>query len=98
MHCIWILSDREQGMPLPLNYWLGAALDLVPGWLSDPSGTSAEKRADADDDFELVGESTGLAEESNEDRRAAQKGHCPSSMGLSFLAAQQTRSLTVTVR
>jgi hypothetical protein len=62
------------------------AAEQLPGWVRPstwylagfliPSGTPAYKSADADedDDFELVGESTGLAEESNEDRRAAQKG------------------------
>ncbi|HUX13761.1 MAG TPA: hypothetical protein VMW87_12090 [Spirochaetia bacterium] len=79
----------------------GDTLDTeqLPGWVRPsnwyltgfliPSGTPPEKRGDSDenDDFELVPESAGLAEESNEDRKAAKKGFFPSSMGLSFLVA-----------
>ena len=46
----------------------------------------------------MVPESAGLAEESNEERKAAKKGFFPSSMGLSFLVPKETRALTVTVR
>jgi hypothetical protein len=65
-----------------------------------PSGTPAERSADVDedDDFELVGESVGLAEESNDDRKAAKKGFFPSSMGLSFLAPKEAKHLGVIVR
>jgi hypothetical protein len=42
--------------------------------------------------------SAGLAEESNEERKAAKKGFFPSSMGLSFLVPKETRALTVTLR
>lgn len=65
-----------------------------------PSGTPREKRADADedDDFADVPESAGLAEESSEERKAAKKAYFPSSMGLSFLAAEDARELAVTVR
>lgn len=65
-----------------------------------PSGTPVEKRTDADEDedLEIVPESAGLAEESNEDRKAAKKGFFPSSMGLSFLVPKETRTLAVTVR
>jgi hypothetical protein len=65
-----------------------------------PSATPPEKSGDADedDDFELVSESAGLAEESNEERKAAKKGYFPSSMGLSFLVPKETDHLAVTVR
>ncbi len=65
-----------------------------------PSGTAPEKSADADedDDFELVSETAGLVEESNEERKAAKKGYFPSSMGLSFLVDKEAESLQVTVR
>jgi hypothetical protein len=84
--------------------------EWLPGWVRPsnwyltgfliPSGTAADKSADADedDDFELVPESAGLAEEANEERKAAKKGFLPSSMGLSFLVPRGTRELTVTVR
>ena len=65
-----------------------------------PSGTPPERSADADEDedFELVPESSGLVEESNEERKAAKKGFFASSMGLSFLAPKDMRTLRVTVR
>ena len=65
-----------------------------------PAGTPPEKRADVDEDeeIELVPESAGLAEESNDERRAAKKAHFPSSMGLSFLVARDARELAVVVR
>ena len=59
------------------------AVERLPGWVRPstwyltgfliPSGTPPEKCADADEgeDFELVPENAGLAEESNEDRKAA---------------------------
>ena len=65
-----------------------------------PSGTPPEKSADADEDDDMGGEvpeSAGLPEESNEERKAAKKAFFPSSMGLSFLAPQEARSLDVTV-
>lgn len=66
-----------------------------------PEGTPPDKSSDADEDDDLVGEipeSAGLAEESNEERKAAKKGFFPSSMGLSFLLPEETRSLNITVR
>src|SRR5690348_4868498 len=65
-----------------------------------PTGTAPSKSADddEDDEFELVPESAGLAEESTEERRPAKKGFFPSSIGLSFLVPKDTRELTVTVR
>jgi len=82
--------------------------ELLPGWVRPsnwyltgfliPSGTPPERSADSDEDedFELVPESGGLSEESNEERKAAKKGHFPSSMGLSFLVAHEARALEVT--
>ena len=93
--------------------WAGHALaeERLPGWVRPsnwyltgfliPSGTPPEKSADADEDDDIGGEipeSAGLAEESNEERKAAKKGFFPSSMGLSFLVPKETRALTVTVR
>ena len=59
-----------------------------------------EARADVDEDEDLdaVPEVHGLAEESFEERKAAKKGFFPSSMGLSFLVAEATNTLAVTVR
>src|SRR5436309_14524071 len=91
--------------------WAGHALseERLPGWVRPsnwyltgfliPSGTPAEKNRDADenDDLSEIPESAGLAEESNEERKAAKKGFFPSSMGLSFLVPSEPRALTVTV-
>ena len=79
---------------------LGASVKLVSHWILIPSGTSPEKRGDADedDDLEVVPEFAGLGEESNEERKAAKKGFFPSSMGLSFLIPKESQSLTVIVR
>jgi hypothetical protein len=87
-----LAEERLPGWVRPSNWYL-------TGFLI-PSGTPPERSADADenDDFELVPESAGLAEESNEERKAAKKGFFPSSMGLSFLVPRETRTLTVTVR
>ena len=83
--------------------------ERLPGWARPsswyiagfliPAGTPPEDRADADadDDIDAL-ESAGLSEESVEDRQAAKKGFFPSSMGLSFLVARDTRDLIVTVR
>ena len=92
--------------------WAGHALseERLPGWVRPsnwyltgfliPSGTPPEKSGDADEDDDLgeIPEAAGLAEESNEERKAAKKGFFPSSMGLSFLVPKEARTLTVTVR
>jgi hypothetical protein len=87
----------------------GLADERLPGWVRPsnwyltgfliPLGTAPEKSADADEDedFELIPESAGLAEESNEERKAAKKGFFPSSMGLSFLVPKEARGITVIV-
>jgi hypothetical protein len=87
-----LAEERLPGWVRPSNWYL-------TGFLV-PTGTPPEKRADADEneDFELVPESAGLAEESNEERKAAKKAYFPSSMGLSFLAAREARELAVAVR
>lgn len=91
--------------------WKDHALaeERLPGWVRPsnwyltgfiiPSGTPPEKSADDDenDNFELVPETAGLAEESTEERRAAKKGFFPSSMGLSFLVPESARTLAVLV-
>ena len=87
------LSDeRLPGRIRPSNWYL-------TGFLI-PSGTSPEQSADLDedDDVDEIPESAGLAEESNEERKAAKKGFFPSSMGLSFLVPRDAVALTVTVR
>jgi len=88
-----LAEERLQGWVRPSNWYL-------TGFLI-PSGTAPERSADADEDDDMGGEipeSAGLAEESNEERKAAKKGFFPSSMGLSFLVPKETRALTVTVR
>jgi hypothetical protein len=88
-----LADERLQGWVRPSNWYL-------TGFLI-PSGTAPEKSGDADEDDDMGGEvpeSAGLAEESNEDRKAAKKGFFPSSMGLSFLVPKETNALSVTVR
>ncbi|MBI4880539.1 MAG: helicase [Planctomycetes bacterium] len=87
-----LAEERLPGWVRPSNWYL-------TGFLI-PSGTPPEKSADADEneDFELVPESAGLAEESHEERKAAKKGFFPSSMGISFLVHEGARSLAVTAR
>ncbi len=85
--------------------------ERLPGWVRPstwylngfliPSGTAPEKSADTDEDDDMDGEipeRAGLAEESNEERKAAKKGFFPSSMGLSFLVSKAARALTVNAR
>jgi hypothetical protein len=86
------------------------AEERLPGWLRPsnwyltgfliPSGTRPDKRADEDEDEDLdeVPETTGLAEESNEERKTAKKGYFPSSLGLSVLVPHEVRELAVHVR
>src|SRR5262245_7673859 len=86
-------EERLQGWVRPSNWYL-------TGFLI-PSGTPPEKSADADEDDDMSGEvpqSAGLAEESNEERKAAKKGFFPSSMGLSFLVPKEARALIVMAR
>ena len=92
--------------------WGGHALaaERLPGWVRPsnwyltgfliPSGTKPELSADADeeDDIDETPASSGLAEESSEERKAAKKGFFPSSMGLSFLVAADADALAVIVR
>src|SRR5262245_40802371 len=87
-----LAEERLPGWVRPSNWYL-------TGFLV-PSAAPPEKNADADedDDFELVPESAGLAEESNDDRKAAKKGFFPSSMGLSFLVAKEAAILDVIIR
>ena len=91
--------------------WVGHSLadERLPGWIRPsnwyltgfliPSGSAAEQSADSeDDDMDgEVPESAGLAEESNEERKAAKKSYFPSSMGLSFLVPGEADSLEVSV-
>jgi Helicase conserved C-terminal domain len=92
--------------------WAGHALaeERLPGWVRPsnwyltgfliPAGTPPAKSSDADEDDDLgvIPMSAGLAEESNEERKAAKKGFFPSSMGLSFLVRKEAQSVTMTVR
>ena len=92
--------------------WAGHAFaeERLPGWVRPsnwyltgfliPSGTAPDKSSDADEDDDLgeVPESAGLAEETNEERKAAKKGFFPSSVGLSFLVDATARDLEATIR
>ena len=86
--------DAEQlpGRERPSNWY-------VAGFLI-PTGTPPDRSADADedDDLDTVPEAAGLAEESNDERKAARKAFFPSSIGLSFLVSEACRELAVTVR
>lgn len=88
-----LADERLQGWVRPSNWYL-------TGFLI-PSGTPPERSADSDENDDIGGEvpeSGGLAEESNDERKAAKKSFFPSTMGLSFLIAQETRSLSVVLR
>ena len=86
------------------------AEEKLPGWVRPsnwyltgfmiPAGTPKSKASDddEDEDIEEIPGTAGLAEESNEERKAAKKGFFPSSMGLSFLVSKETNSLSITVR
>lgn len=85
-------TERIEGWKRPSNEYL-------TGFLI-PSGTPPEKSADADEDDDMEGEvpdATGLGEESSDDRKAAKKGHFPSSIGLSFLVPFETLRVSVRV-
>jgi Helicase conserved C-terminal domain len=83
--------------------------ERLPGWIRPsnwyltgfliPSGAPPEQSADGEEEDELgaIPESEGIAEESNEERKAAKKAFFPSSMGLSFLVAAEAKALTVVV-
>ncbi len=86
------------------------ATECLPGWVRPsnwyltgfliPMGTPPEESSDVDedDDVDVVPETAGLAEESNDERKAAKKGFFPSSMGLSFLVPKEATGVVVTVR
>jgi hypothetical protein len=91
--------------------WPGHELadEMLPGWIRPsswyltgflvPEGAPAEQRADPDEDdvLEEVPEAAGLAEESDEERKAASRAFFPSSVGLSFLIPDETERLDVVV-
>src|SRR5437016_6506141 len=87
-----LADERLPGWVRPSNWYL-------TGFLI-PSGTPPEKSADADEDDHLgeIPESAGLAEESNEERKAAKKGFFTSSMGLSFLVPKEAHTITLIAR
>src|SRR5258708_7185461 len=87
-----LADERLPGWARPSNWYLTGF--LIP--LGSPPEKSAD--ADADEDVDVIPESAGLPEESNEERKAAKKGFFPSSMGLSFLVPKEARSITVIVR
>ncbi|MCY4029495.1 MAG: hypothetical protein OXH75_24645 [Acidobacteria bacterium] len=87
-----LAAEQLPGRERPSNWY-------VAGFLI-PTGTPPDRSADADedDDLDTVPESAGLAEESNDERKAARKAFFPSSIGLSFLVAGSCRELAVTAR
>jgi hypothetical protein len=88
-----LADERLPARERPSNWYL-------TGFLI-PSGTPPDRRADLDEDDDMqaeVAEEGGLAEESNDEAKAARKAYFPSSMGLSFLVPAETQALTVTVR
>ena len=83
-------AEQLPGRERPSNWY-------VAGFLI-PTGTPPDRSGDVDenDDLDTVPESAGLAEESNDERKAARKAYFPSSIGLSFLVAGGCRELAVT--
>ena len=76
-----LAAEQLPGRERPSNWY-------IAGFLI-PTGTPPDRSGDADedDDLDTVPESAGLAEESNDERKAARKAFFPSSIGLSFLVA-----------
>jgi hypothetical protein len=108
-----VREKLRQALELDLvGPWPGHVLanEKLPGWVRPsgwyltgfliPTGTAPDKARDDDEgeDVEEVPENAGLAEESNEERKAAKKGFFPSSMGVSFLVPSETKALQVSVR
>ena len=87
-----LTSERLPGWVRPSNWYLTGF--LIP--TGAPPAQSGD--TDEDDDLDEMPESAGLAEESTEERKAAKKGFFPSSMGLSFLVAEDADTVRVTVR
>ena len=86
------VNDWSRPLKLDLvGPWAGHALaeEQLPGWIRpsnwyltgflSPAASPPDKSADTDEDDDLdeIPESAGLAEESNEDRKAAKKGFFP---------------------
>ena len=82
-------AEQLPGRERPSNWYVAGFL-IPTGSPPDRSGD-----ADEDDDLDTVPESAGLAEESNDERKAARKAFFPSSIGLSFLVAGACRELAV---
>lgn len=70
-----LAAEQLPGRERPSNWY-------VAGFLI-PTGTPPDRSGDADedDDLDTVPESAGLAEESNDERKAARKAFFPSSLG-----------------
>ncbi len=84
-------DERLPGWVYPSNWYL-------TGFLI-PVTTPPEKAADDDEQDELgTVEPGGLAEETQEEKKAAKRAFFPSSMGLSFLVAASARDIQVEVR
>ena len=86
------------------------AEERIPGWVRPsnwyltgflvPADAPPEQNADPDEEEELdeTPAASGLAEESAEERRPARRGFFPSSIGISFLVAQDVEALEVAAR
>lgn len=86
------LASEQLGWERPSAWYVTGI--LVPADL--PLKASGD--ADEEEEIDHVDESTGLPEESSEERKSAKKSFFPSSMGLSFFVAAEAKRLTVTVR
>ena len=87
-----LAAEQLPGRDRPSNWY-------IAGFLI-PTGTPPDRSGDVDedDDLDTVPESAGLAEGSNDERKAPRKAFFPSSLGLSFLVAGSCRELAVTAR
>ena len=88
-----LAHERLPASEAPSNWYLTGF--LIPS--GTPPELSVSRDDEDDDDLDEVPDRPGLAEESNEDRKAAKRAFFPSSMGLSFLAGEST-GLRITVR
>ena len=90
-----LAGERLPGWERPSKWYLTGF--LIP---SETAREVPEQGADADevDDLGTAPETAGLPEESSEEPKPGKRAFFPSSIGLSFLVSEDTRTIEVTAR
>ncbi len=90
-----LADERLPGWERPSKWYLTGF--LIP---SETARRAPEQGADADevDDLGAAPETAGLPEESSEEPKPGKRAFFPSSIGLSFLVSEDTRTIEVTAR